>query len=303
MTAKMLLITAAIFFFTSSDHLHAQAQRLHSGDQDISILGYGLDSQQNVLRQACISGIPILHRNEMMELRVYQTADFDEYFRRQMGSGSVGVDIWLIGAKAKQEFIQRNTETEQRMSMMWEIVYEYGSQSLEQRQLSLIGLDAINRDDNEKLRLCGDRFVHSVKLGAKVLLAASLHFPTKESYQQFKTKVTVSILGGLIKFSKEFLKEMSEHGAEAILSIQALQLGGDPIHLESFAAKGQRFCQIQELEECLATFHSLYHYMFAEDGFRQSLQGQNIEQLYPFYFTTELYRESDHELLAPAIKD
>lgn len=249
------------------------------------------------LRQHCIVGEPRLYPQRQAEFRMHFAKDFNDLLKSRSGSGSVGVNIWLIGASARQEFFLRNSSSDQRVSMIWELSYHLGTVALENRSLSLIGQGASQRDERSKREICGDRFIDHVKLGSRVYLAVSLHFLSEEAYRQFRTRVTVSFLGGLIRFSREFVDTFQSFEDQVWLSVDVIQMGGDSEYLKGLGSEQRLFCDQRNLKQCAERFQAIYQYMYGAKGLQSSLREQDLSAYFPKYYWAADYRESLHDEL------
>ncbi|MDQ3233251.1 MAG: hypothetical protein M3Q07_15650, partial [Pseudobdellovibrionaceae bacterium] len=212
-------------------HLLAGNIPVYDGGSLTSI-GAGVDSVSGKLSGRCLDGsIEDGPANATMSFQTMMTETIDDVLEQERGYGSASVDFWIVGAKAKTEFLIRNTETETQSSILWKFDYRGGTKVFRKRSVNALGLQALSIPSKAG-RTCGDSFISGAEMGARFWLAVNLIFENEEKYQYFKTKVSASAMGGLVKKSKTSIKEVQNIAKGAYLSIQYLQYGGESFDLD-----------------------------------------------------------------------
>ncbi len=285
----------------------SQAAQIFAGPDAYRRIGSGLESVSNQWRSSCLDGsIQSSAANRSITMKMYASQSASEILEDQRGYGSAQVDFWVLGAKARSEFILRNSESSTQASLMWSVDYRGASLYLNKRQLNARGLQAITRPLTEQRQLCGDQFIIGAALGARFYLAASLVFDSETKYRYFKTKVSASAFGGLLKKDKTSIDEVRRMAQGAHLSIQAFQYGGDTFDLDLLSASHVSYCSMDNLEACLERFSALHRYAFGVDGFRKHVDSRKPEQLAVLWLHASPYQDAGHFLSehhAPAAID
>jgi hypothetical protein len=215
----------------------SEAAQILAGPDAYSRIGSGLESVSNQWRSPCLDGSILPSApNRSITMKMYASQSASEILEDQRGYGSAQVDFWVLGAKARSEFILRNSESSTQSSMMWSVEYRGASVHLGKRQLNGRGQNALTRPLSEQRQLCGDQFIVGAALGARFFLAASLIFDSEVKYRYFKTKVSASAFGGLLKKEKSSIDEVRRMAQDAHLSIQAFQYGGETFDLDLLSA-------------------------------------------------------------------
>lgn len=275
----------------------SEAAQIFAGPDALPRIGSGLESVSNQWRSPCVDGtVQPSAANRSITMKMYASQSASEILEDQRGYGSLKVDFWVLGAKARSEFILRNSESRTQSSLMWSVEYRGGSVFLNKRQLNARGLQALARPKGEQRQLCGDLFIISAALGAKFYLAASLVFHSEVKYRYFKTKVSASAFGGLLKKEKSSIDEVRSAAQNAWLSVQAFQYGGDTFDLDLLSASHVSYCPMDNLEPCLNRFTALHRYGFGTDGFRKHADSTKPEQLAVLWLNGSSYQDAGHFL-------
>jgi hypothetical protein len=225
-------------------------------------------------------------------MKMYASQSASEILEDERGYGSLKVDFWVLGAKARSEFILRNSESRTQSSIMWSIDYRGASVVLNKRRLNARGRQALGQPAAEQRRLCGDQFILGAALGAKFYLAASLLFDSEVKYRYFKTKVSASAFGGLLKKDKSSIDEVRRAAQNATLSVQAFQAGGDTFDLDLLAASHVSYCSMENLDPCLDRFTALHRYAFGPEGFKKHAATPLPEKLAVLWLQSSSYEDA-----------
>jgi hypothetical protein len=275
----------------------SEAAQIFAGPDAYSRMGSGLESVSNQWRPSCLDGsIQPSAANRSITMKMYASQSASEILEDQRGYGSAQVDFWVLGAKARSEFILRNSESRTQTSLMWSVEYRGASAYLNKRQLNARGRQALTRPLAEQRQLCGDQFIIGAALGAKFYLAASLVFDSEVKYRYFKTKVSASAFGGLLKKDKSSIDEVRRAAQNAFLSIQAFQYGGETFDLDLLSASHVSYCSMDNIEPCLDRFSALHRYAFGADGFRKHADKKKAEELAVLWLTASSYQDAGHFL-------
>lgn len=256
--------------------------------QGLDLLGAGLHRPSWRVTEPCVYGEWAWQKNEQISFQVHQSATVQDYLDQKSGGAGVGVNFFLIGGRAATDFLIRRTEHQKQVSLIFEVDYHYGSVWLKDPKLNPSGLKALSLTPEGQEDGCGTHYVDEARVGAKFMLAASLSFHSEEAYKRFKTKISVSFLFGLIKITKEFVKEFRDLAAEATLIVDAIQVGGQniiPQHLLQ-----PQYCKPDGIERCGQAFQELYQLIFGKDYLREALAG-DLFLLRPESFMMRPYQD------------
>jgi hypothetical protein len=301
MIRRMLLLC---FFLQTTA---AQAAQILAGPDAYHRIASGLESVSNQWRPPCLDGkIQSSAANRSITMKMYASQSASEILEDQRGYGSAKVDFWVLGAKARNDFILRNSESETQSSLVWSVDYRGASVFLNKRQLNARGLSALTRSPTEQRQICGDQFILGAALGARFYLAASLVFDSETKYRYFKTKVSASAFGGLFKKDKASIEEVRRVAQDAHLSVQAFQYGGDTFDLDLLSASHVSYCSMDQIEPCLERFSALHRYAFGAEGFRRSVASQKADKLAVLWLNASSYQDAGHFLSEgriPALQD
>ncbi|WP_141734143.1 hypothetical protein [Oligoflexus tunisiensis] len=299
---RRVLLLCLFFQFSQTE----AAQILVGGDAYHRI-GSGLESTSQQWRPSCLAGtLQPSAPNRSITMKMYASQSTSEILEDQRGYGSVKVDFWVLGAKARSEFILRNSESETQASLIWNVDYRAASVFFNERQLNARGQQALTRPLAEQRQICGDQFILGAALGARFYLATSLIFDSREKYRYFKTKVSASAFGGLLKKDKTSIDEVRRVAQGAHLSVQAFQYGGETFDLDLLAASQVSYCSMDNLDPCLERFAALHRYAFGPEGFRKHVDSRKPEQLAVLWLNASSYQDAGHflsESKAPPVID
>lgn len=272
----------------------AAGTEIYSYQDEISQLGRGFDTESQRTRGSCLDGsIEDGPANRQVQFRTYVEENSRDILDQESGSGSASVNLWVVGGKAKSEFILRNSETKQQTSVLWSIDYRGGSRIFTKRKVNYLGSVAASKGPVERRNACGDQFIGAAIVGAKVFLSAALVFTSEENYRYYKTKVSASAFGGLVKKSKTSIEEVRQIAKGAYFSVQFYQHGGNAFAAELIQASGPSVCKVEDIDKCLDKFQALYDYTFGKNGFQSSFGGET-ENLKPLYMIGYTYGDSGH---------
>lgn len=284
------------FFFCS---VSGEAAQIFTGPDTFNRIGSGLDSASNQWRSPCLDGtIQPSAPNRSITMKMYASQSAAEILEDQRGYGSVEVDFWVVGAKARNNFVLRNSESETQSSVMWSLEYRGASVYFDKRQLNSRGQSAASLSPVQQRQLCGDQFIVGAALGARFYLAASLVFDSQEKYRYFKTKVSASAFGGILKKDKTSIDEVRRFAQGAHLSVQAFQYGGQTFDLDLLAASQVSYCSMDKLDPCLERFAAFHRYAFGANGFRTQVDSKKPETLAVLWLNASSYQDAGHFLTA-----
>jgi hypothetical protein len=291
MFRRMLLLC---FFWIATV---GEAAQILAGPDAYQRIGSGLESVSNQWRPSCLEGkIQASAANRSITMKMYASQSASEILEDQRGYGSAQVDFWVLGAKARHDFLLRNSESGIQSSLIWSVDYRGASVFLNKRQFNARGLAARSLSPAEQRQICGDQFILGAALGARFYLAASLVFDSETKYRYFKTKVSASALGGLFKKDKTAIEEVRRVAQDAHLSVQAFQSGGETFDLDLLSASHVSYCSMDQIEPCLERFSALHRYAFGADGFRKSVAAQNTDKLAVLWLHASSYADAGHFL-------
>ncbi len=128
------------------------------------------------------------------------------------------------------------------------------------------------------LKKCGDEFVTSQTLSAKVLVTLKLNFDSQKTLQTVEGKLglaqnILSVAGKIgINGNVKYLDEETKKGMH--LNLYAVQLGGSPVDLTKILSM-KTSCEINKLEECQNTINQLNKYI--SEDFAKQLSPNNLD--------------------------
>ncbi len=287
---KIILLIIVLMVWMPVSVIASEVLIVPYGESDW--IGLGIDGVTKQPKNACLTGDFLFDGNKSLDLKVLIGQDYSRLLNQTKGSCRVKVDLWIIGAKAKTSMVARSCETDTRASIVWAADYQAGTLHLENRDYSTLGNSILGSTGEEQRRVCGDQFIHSATLGAKILLAANLEFKSKEDYQYYKTRVSFKI--AFIKIKKTFTKEIKDFDRDVAFSIKVDQIGGKTDKLNQIIANNLMYCSAENIEACLDSLDKLYTYIESPDGFRSEVSNDSLEVL---YYMTENYSDSGHDEL------
>lgn len=254
------------------------------------ILGRGYDSNLKIMREACISGRMNATKTKKLSLDSIFDQSFQSVFQEKRGFFGAGLNLGFIGGKGRTDFIFRNLSSKQRTSLINRIYYEHARIEFDDYKTNIFAQNALTIGPAEVQGLCGDQLINSVKVGSALYVSASLMFPTEKSFKEFRTKITISFLFGLIKIRKEFTETFEKVAKDATIHFDVLQLGADAKAFNDLKTKNPGYCSIDNLDTCLNYYDELLTYV--NDGFAKSIHKSSMQQMHPLSFNTIDYRFS-----------
>ncbi len=268
---------------------HIGLAETNTSDEKLSaILGRGYDSYLNIMREACISGTMVSTVTKRLQLDSTFDQSFQSMFQEKRGFFGAGLNLGFIGGKGRTDFIFRNLASKQRTSLISRIFYEHARLSFNDYKINISAKDALASGPAQVQGRCGDQLINNVKVGSALYVSAGLMFPSEQSFKEFRTRITISLLFGLIKIRKDFVKTFKEVAKDATIYFDVLQLGGDTKDFEILNAQNPGYCSIDNLDTCLDYYDKLLSYV--NSGFGKSIESSSLEQMFPLSFSTVDYR-------------
>ncbi|MBA8667207.1 hypothetical protein H1Q59_04800 [Holosporaceae bacterium 'Namur'] len=147
---------------------------------------------------------------------------------------------------------------------------------VEQNALNAIGKDSYNSNLVKPYFgiVCGDKYIDSYDEGASLIMSINLNFGSHYEKEEFKAKAGAS-WGNIFSASGEIQKIANELNIGGSVSIQALQVGGDPSQLSKILEKdssGKYYvlsCDLKAMDNCINAASSLLNY--AVNDFRTQI--------------------------------
>lgn len=261
----------------------------NSSDEKLSaILGRGYDSHLNIMREACIAGTMVSSVNKRLQLDSTFDQSFQSMFQEKRGFFGAGLNLGFIGGKGRTDFIFRNLASKQRTSLISRIFYEHARLSFNDYHTNIFAEDALAKGPAEVQGRCGDQLINSVKVGSALYVSAGLMFPSEQSFKEFRTRITISLLFGLIKIRKEFVKTFENVAKDATIYFDILQLGGDTKEFDALKEANPGYCSKDNLATCLDYYEKLLSYI--NKGFGKSIESASLDQMFPLSFSAIDYR-------------
>lgn len=254
-------------------------------------LGYGIDSKTRYKKEKCLTGTQIPTTTRSLGMKFDHGLSYEEFNETTYGRISAGVNFIIFGGSASVSLTHTYTETSSRLSSVLVFDYIKDTISLEDRSYSTIGQNVLGSSPLDQRNTCGDQFIHSAKLGAKLTLAANLEFETEDEYNQFILKIKIRVL--FFKKTITKVKEFKEHAEGGMFSLKIDQFGGRTTELDQILSQNPTYCPVETIESCLDTLDLLFQYLFSDTGYVADVDND----LKILEYTTEPYIESGHMAL------
>jgi hypothetical protein len=266
------------------------------GAQVKDILWRGYNSETRSLQLPCVQGDIQFTPIEKASFGFLYDQTYESIMRESAGKAMGSINAVVLSGKASREFLIRKSQNNQSVHALWSFEYEKAWASNGEPEMNLIGQSAAERDLPGRVLACGDSFVSKALIGTKIYISASLYFFTKEAYQRFKTKVSASALGGLVKKSKTSIEEVREFSESAIFSVSATQIGGNEGKLSSLLQGGEIRCTLTNVDACADRYETLINYAKSSDIF--PADSTPVENMPVLMGLTNYYSDYGLDLLA-----
>lgn len=184
-------------------------------DQTILGRGFVLDEDgesiefNDRLRGSCVTGQTYPYSRSSTKIELLKSWSFDETQNVIEMGGSSKLNFWISSAKASVRYLMANASTETHESDS--ILIEHYGPSY--RFLpDDVGVSTPDGD-------CGDGMLSSMRTKSKHILTASIEFFSQEKKEEFKAKIKVSLMGGLIKKTFRYDEENKSLFEGAIINV------------------------------------------------------------------------------------
>jgi hypothetical protein len=257
---KLLLLLAII------SSTHAPATTVFLPDARVKdLIWRGYNSESRSLALPCTEGTLQLRPIEQASFGFLYDESFESLMRENAGKASGSVNALVISGSASREFLIRKSQNDRSIHALWTFEYKKGWVSSSSPQINLLGQSASQRDREGRLATCGDSFIARALVGTKLYISASILFFSREDYQRFKTKVSASALGGLVKKSKTSIEEVKNFQESAMLSVSAMQMGSDGEKISTILGGNEILCSLNNVDDCADRYDALIRYAKSPD--------------------------------------
>lgn len=237
-----------------------------------SLLGRGIDRSGHLLA-GCLQGTPQFFSRSYQQINYELSHDRMEQVQRHWGQVGGSVNFFLIGGGLSVEWLAETARSQRSLSLLFNYKTQLGSLQLRHPRLSERA-EALQQSSLAALQsACGQHFIHKIDLGARMMLAVTLHFRSAEAYERFVKTIKISVLFGLISKTKRFVEETNEFTQDFAIKVSALQWGGEPSQLEAIlGSKAKHSCRADAMQSCLELIAELQRYIGAENGLASQLK-------------------------------
>jgi hypothetical protein len=256
-------------------------------------LGQGFDSQLTMFRDACVTGELVETGNTQGELSYTGANTVERHMEETFGKVKGGINLILFAGSVSTSLSSRVTDNSRTASSSVQLIYDARDLSLENRTLTPLGESVAAQDDLQVDAVCGDSFIHHVKLGSEIYVTARLYFRSIEEYQKWVTKIKVRFL--FYSKTKTKTKEWLDLTENGVYSITVDTRGGMTDRLQSILNNNPTYCTTDNMDACIDTGSKVFDYLFSETGYSADIQNAPKQVI---SFTTQPYGASGHFSLA-----
>lgn len=242
--------------------------------------GFHSEQTQGQYKESCLQGRIEFQSNRWSRISSNFDMDKEQLTQEITGRLDAGVNLGLIGLQGTLDYLAKIARSSTQSSLVFKLELQSGSYTFEDRQLNKRGEAASKLSMEKRLDLCGDQYIYQIDVGAKMLLSATFEMNNEARLEELRRKVSISLLFGLFKKSKESLELLrNEFQESGMLVIRAWQWGGSQEVLSSIIGEErERRCELAEPEACIDLWEELIRYTKDQDqGFAQSIRPQNAD--------------------------
>ena len=289
---NVIKIFVLLVFVICTSNIFADNSKLNPSVFSISdpsfkaIPGQGVESGSNSFRYPCIVQDPLIPLAYAGALSS-QGKFYYDYSKSILDSeskvgGTGSVDIGIASVSAEVSLSQLLSSDDETLSMVYEFDLNGQTAVANNLVLSVLGKSLFNTpilDPTQIREKCGDGFISSVDLGAKIYVVLKAHFSNAEAKKDFMEKYEVSVLWGTV--TKTISSSFDHVKNTAFITVNAYQFGGNPAELNLILLnnKAKYGCTLDNLAPCTENMKQLMAYATGknEDG-----------SIYPNSFVTQL---------------
>ncbi|WP_437603664.1 hypothetical protein WMF28_18965 [Sorangium sp. So ce590] len=246
-----------------------------AGDIGQVALGAGYDPAAQRMRDVCVTGEQARLGGNVAWVTSYHASDIETMLHNVDRYGSGGVDVGIIGVSRSVEYFARIARDTQREAVVFEYQVQLGSLVLRPNAaLNQYGRDITAMNDAYARRLrCGTEFVRQIDVGYRLYIGLSVTSRSRSVHERLKKKLSVSALFGLVRKSKESVKELQEAAKDVMIEVSAFQEGGHQDRLQRLL-QDRSTCTGDRVEACADLLGRLLDYASTDAlGFRAQMAG------------------------------
>lgn len=188
--------------------------------------------------------------------------------------GSGGVNFGFISGNTEISLSKEYSSDSMTLSLVYENVIIGKSAIIIAPLLTNIGKSSINLSAYERQKICGNKFISGIHLGARFLSNLKIYFRNEEAKLRFIATVSFQILWASI--AKNIIDErLIQFKNDLSISVSAVQYGGDVNTFQNYVQNlgGQPSCSIDHLLPCQIYFQNLLKY--SSEDFPRQLNDMN----------------------------
>lgn len=211
-------LALSVFMLSTPAQLYAQTHIAPEASQ--SWLGRGINSATGLLKSSCVTGDVSVVNNQTMTMGYLNAKTASQSLAEVTGKVGASVNLGLFGGGASVSMHTRLEETTNTASLVFRMSYKGNDLTLENRQLTTTGQQAVAQNAAAIYDECGDAFIHHLQLGNELYFVTQMTFATREDYQQFVTKIKIRVL--FFKKTITITDEFFEYGQNGVYSVRVL---------------------------------------------------------------------------------
>lgn len=251
-------------------------------------LGSGFDSSTQTFKAPCVTGRLAYVGSSTGQVGL-QSGISQDRLLTELGM-AVGADISLdiIKASGAASFSANTANTSNSISAAYLVSAAGKNAVLQDLTLTKVGTQAV-QNGNVK-QVCGDSFIHSLALEAKLMINVKFSFTSSSLKAQFQSDASANIMD-FLKLKGNMNAAVNKYGRNVQFIVSATQVGGDVSKLsnifkdvnstqQDFKAgmSTQIFkCDIDNFQACSDAISQMINYATAPGGFASQLNGMTYD--------------------------
>ncbi|MFT4928124.1 MAG: hypothetical protein ACI8WB_004241 [Phenylobacterium sp.] len=265
---------------------------------DSSDLGSGINSSTGQLQGNCISGDLVEKGNTTVNLGLQHATTASQSIEEIDGSVSADVNLGLFAGGATVTMHTRLEENNNTASTVYRVRYRAGTQTIENRNMTTLGLSVQGQSAAQIGDACGDEFIDSVTLGSDLYLVTQMQFSSTEDYQKYVTKIKVRVL--FWSRTDTITTETYDLAQDGVYSVQAISTVPLPAAITAIlGGQGEKYCHVDStnLPLCVTAANDVLDYLVGINSTYRSYL-DNPAKLTVIGFNSMPYDQAGHFALA-----
>ena len=243
---------------------------------DAAKLGTGINSSTGQLLGNCISGDLVDKGNTTVNLGLQQATTASQSIEELEGSVSADVNLGLFAGGAIVTMHTRLEENSNTATTVYRVRYRAGTQTVENREYTALGLSVQGQTPEQIRDVCGDEFIDSVTLGSDLYLVSQMQFSSTEDYQKYVTEIRVRVL--FWSRTDTITDETYDLAQDGVYSIQAVSTVPLPPAITAIlGGTGQKYCHVDStnMPLCVTAANDVLDYLVGSSStYRSYLDNQ-----------------------------